>query len=62
LIAHDANLTITNSQGYNTLHLVTHFSSIMSLLYLLHQPINVDSRDTQGHTSLMWAAYQGDTL
>ena len=29
---------------------------------LLHQPINVDSRDSQGHTSLMWAAYQGDAL
>lgn len=34
----------------------------MPLLYLLHQPINVDSRDSQGHTSLMWAAYQGDAL
>ncbi|KAG1807153.1 DHHC palmitoyltransferase-domain-containing protein [Suillus subaureus] len=34
----------------------------MPLLYLLHQPVNVDSRDLQGHTSLMWAAYQGDAL
>ncbi|THU82712.1 ankyrin [Dendrothele bispora CBS 962.96] len=25
-------------------------------------PINVDSRDAQGRTSLMWAAYQGDAL
>ncbi|KAJ7844153.1 hypothetical protein B0H14DRAFT_3868435 [Mycena olivaceomarginata] len=32
----------------------------MPLLYLLHQPVGVDSRDTQGHTALMWAAYQGD--
>ncbi|KAJ2931938.1 hypothetical protein H1R20_g5163, partial [Candolleomyces eurysporus] len=62
LIAHNADPTITDSQGYNTLHLVTHSSSIMPLLYLLHQPINVDSRDSQGHTSLMWAAYQGDAL
>ncbi|KAL0952658.1 hypothetical protein HGRIS_006901 [Hohenbuehelia grisea] len=62
LIAHNADPTITDSQGYNTLHLVTHSSSIMPLLYLLHQPINVDSRDAQGHTSLMWAAYQGDAL
>jgi palmitoyltransferase ZDHHC13/17 len=62
LIAHNADPTICDSQGYNTLHLVTHSSSIMPLLYLLHQPVNVDSRDSQGHTSLMWAAYQGDAL
>lgn len=62
LIAHNADPTITDSQGYNSLHLVTHSSTIMPLLYLLHQPINVDSRDSQGHTSLMWAAYQGDAL
>ncbi|KAI3614840.1 palmitoyltransferase akr1 [Moniliophthora roreri] len=62
LISHNADPTITDSQGYNTLHLVTHSSSVMPLLYLLHQPINVDSRDSQGHTSLMWAAYQGDAL
>jgi palmitoyltransferase len=62
LIAYNADPTIADSQGYNTLHLVTHSSSIMPLLYLLHQPINVDSRDSQGHTSLMWAAYQGDAL
>ncbi|KAF9037902.1 ankyrin [Hymenopellis radicata] len=60
--SHNADPTITDSQGYNALHLVTHSSSIMPLLYLLHQPINVDSRDLQGHTSLMWAAYQGDAL
>ncbi|CAK5271098.1 unnamed protein product [Mycena citricolor] len=62
LIAHGADPTITDSQGYNSLHLVTHSSSVMPLLYLLHQPVNVDSRDAQGHTALMWAAYQGDAL
>jgi palmitoyltransferase ZDHHC13/17 len=62
LIAHNADPTITDAQGYNTLHLVTHSSSVMSLLYLLHQPIPVDCRDLQGHTALMWAAYQGDAL
>ncbi|THH04053.1 hypothetical protein EW145_g5805 [Phellinidium pouzarii] len=62
LIAHNADPTIADAQGYNTLHLVTHSSSVMPLLYLLHQPVNVDSRDGQGHTSLMWAAYQGDAL
>lgn len=34
----------------------------MPLLYLLQRPVNVDSRDAQGHTALMWAAYQGDAL
>jgi palmitoyltransferase len=34
----------------------------MPLLYMLQQPIAVDSPDTQGHTSLMWAAYQGDAI
>lgn len=62
LIAHNADPTIQDAQGYNTLHLTTHSSAVMPLLYLLHQPISVDSRDTQGHTSLMWAAYQGDAL
>ena len=62
LIAHGADPNIADSQGYNTLHLVTHSSSVMPLLYILHQPINVDSRDSAGHTPLMWAAYQGDAL
>lgn len=62
LISNNADPTITDSQGYNALHLVTHSSSVMPLLYLLHQPVGVDSRDLQGHTSLMWAAYQGDAL
>lgn len=62
LISHSADPTFADTQGYNSLHLVTHSSSVMPLLYLLHQPVNVDSRDMQGHTPLMWAAYQGDAL
>jgi ankyrin repeat protein len=34
----------------------------MPLLYILQQPISVDGQDPQGHTSLMWAAYQGDAI
>lgn len=34
----------------------------MPLLYMLQQPVAVDSIDAQGHTSLMWAAYQGDAI
>ncbi|KAG8908849.1 palmitoyltransferase akr1 [Tulasnella sp. 403] len=63
LIAHNADPTIADSQGYNTLHLVTHSSTVMPLLYLLHLcPISPDVPDTSGHTSLMWAAYQGDAI
>ena len=62
LINHNADPNISDSQGYNTLHLVTHSSTVMPLLYLLHQPISPDVPDAQGHTSLMWAAYQGDAI
>lgn len=34
----------------------------MPLLYMLQQPIAVDSPDAQGHTSLMWGCYQGDAI
>ncbi len=62
LISYNADPTICDQQGFNTFHLVTHSSVIMALLYILHQPIAVDSPDAQGHTSLMWAAYQGDAM
>ncbi|KAG8931360.1 palmitoyltransferase akr1 [Tulasnella sp. 417] len=63
LISHNADPSISDSQGYNTLHLVTHSSTVMPLLYLLHLcPISPDSPDSAGHTSLMWAAYQGDGI
>ena len=35
----------SETQGYNILHLVTHSSSIMPLLYLIHQLISVDEHD-----------------
>ena len=28
----------------------------------LHQPVAIDEKDNDGHTSLMWAAYQGDAI
>ncbi len=34
----------------------------MSLLHILHQPIDVDARDAQERTPLMLAAVAGDTL
>ncbi|KAF8310689.1 hypothetical protein DL93DRAFT_1583077 [Clavulina sp. PMI_390] len=62
LIAHNADPTLLDVQGYNSLHLVTHSSNVMPLLYMLQQPVAVDSVDAQGHTALMWACYQGDAI
>ncbi|KAG8810399.1 palmitoyltransferase akr1 [Serendipita sp. 399] len=53
LLSHNADPTLKDSQGYDSLQLATHSSSVMSLLYMLQQP---------GHTPLMWAAYQGDAI
>jgi len=62
LLRHSADPLIQDSQGFNTLHLVTHSSVVMALLYMLHQPVAVDEKDRDGHTSLMWAAWQGDAI
>ncbi|KAG0033167.1 palmitoyltransferase akr1 [Podila clonocystis] len=63
LMKHGADPMIQDSQGFNSLHLGTHSSNAMLVLYLLMAgDVPVDSADTLGHTSLMWAAYQGDSL
>ena len=51
-----------DKQGFNVLHLATHSSSIMLIVYLLHHGMSVDATDPQEHTPMMWAAYQGDAL
>ena len=53
---------LTDSQGFNVLHLATHSSDVMLIVYLLHVGMSVDSIDPQLHTPIMWAAYQGDAL
>lgn len=67
LISHHADPTLTDAQGFNALHLTTHSSAVMPLVYILQQPSmcaggGIDSQDAQGHTALMWAAYQGDAI
>lgn len=60
LVSRGADPSIRDAQGFNTLHLTTHSSAIMPLLYMLQQPVVVDEKDSDGHTALMWAAYQGE--
>lgn len=67
LLSHGADPTLTDAQGFNTLHLTVHSSAVMPLVLLLQHPAfasisSLDSPDSQGHTPLMWAAYQGDAI
>ncbi|UZJ51434.1 hypothetical protein CBS101457_000754 [Exobasidium rhododendri] len=67
LLQHGADPTFTDAQGFNTLHLTVHSSAVMPLVLLLQHPAfsavsSLDSPDSQGHTPLMWAAYQGDAI
>ncbi|RXK35073.1 palmitoyltransferase AKR1 [Tremella mesenterica] len=62
LLSRGADPNLFDAQGFNTLHLITHSSGVMPLLYMLHQPVAIDERDSDGHTALMWAAYQGDAI
>lgn len=59
LLQHGADPLLTDSQGYNILHLATIDGNAYLLVLLLHQEIPVDVPDPQGHTGLMWAAYKG---
>jgi len=60
LLAHGADPLVQDDQGYNLLHSATLDGNVFQLVLLLHQPdLPVDVRDTQGHISLMWAAYKG---
>ncbi|KAI6148085.1 ankyrin [Pisolithus tinctorius] len=43
LISHNADPNFTDTQGYNALHLVTHSSYIILLLYLLQRLVNGDA-------------------
>lgn len=67
LLKHGADPQFADKQGFNALHLTTHSSYVMSLIFMLQQDAfsaqdAVDTADPQGHTPLMWAAFQGDAL
>lgn len=64
LLKYNADPVLLDSQSFNTLHLAVHSSSAFLLAYVLFtsQPVAVDSSDTDGHTGLHWACYQGDAL
>ena len=62
LVSNGADPSLVDSQGFNSLHLAVHSSSVLSVIYILQQPVAVDAADNKGHTALMWAAYQGDAL
>lgn len=60
LLQHGADPLVADDQGYNLLHCATLDGNVFQLILLLHHgDIDVDVPDTQGHTSLMWAAYKG---
>ncbi|CAK7209815.1 palmitoyltransferase akr1 [Sporothrix bragantina] len=59
LLQRGADPLITDSQGYNTLHISTFNGNVLLLVLLLHQGIPVDVLDGFGHTGLMWSAYKG---
>lgn len=67
LLKHGADPTMTDDQGFNLLHLSVNSSNIMLVLYVLFSVVSkglldVDCQDPKGRTSLLWAAYQGDSL
>ncbi|KAL8903212.1 MAG: hypothetical protein Q9207_004078 [Kuettlingeria erythrocarpa] len=58
LLRHGADPTIADGGGYKMIHLATFDGNVfMLLLILLHPNVSIDEPDAQGHTALMWAAY-----
>lgn len=66
LLERGGNPLVRDAQGFNVLHLITHSSMVMPLVYILQRDEFSDSAidlvDPEGHTALMWAAYQGDAV
>ncbi|ORZ23447.1 ankyrin repeat-containing domain protein [Absidia repens] len=62
LVNEGADPLLTDGQGYNALHLAVHSGNALLVMYLLYgdTKLDVDSRDRDQHTALMWAAYNAD--
>ncbi|KCV70567.1 hypothetical protein H696_02912 [Fonticula alba] len=61
LIEHaGANHRLTDLKGFNALHMAAQFGRPMMLLLLLRFGLALESRDHNGRTPLMWAAYAPD--
>lgn len=57
-----ASLHATDNRGYNALHHAIQYGRITVAHYLLHHGLDVDSRDAEAHTPLMWACYRNHDL
>lgn len=58
-----ADPSLTDGQGYNSLHLAVHSSNVLLVAYMMaYADVAIDSLDPSRRTSLHWAAYQGDSL
>ncbi|KAL8682297.1 MAG: hypothetical protein Q9186_001666 [Xanthomendoza sp. 1 TL-2023] len=58
LLRNGADPNIGDGLGYKMIHLATFDgNAFMLLIILLHPSVSIDEPDAQGHTALMWAAY-----
>ncbi|CAI4051307.1 hypothetical protein SKDZ_15G1880 [Saccharomyces kudriavzevii ZP591] len=68
LLKHGADSMLVDGQGLNILHFSVYSSNILLIVYVLcfvvnnNNNIDIDSRDKNNRTPLLWAAYQGDFL
>ncbi|QHS76149.1 putative palmitoyltransferase AKR2 [Saccharomyces paradoxus] len=68
LLKHGADPTLKDGQGLNIMHFSVYSSNILLVVYVLYFVVNnsnsvdIDSKDNNNRTPLLWAAYQGDFL
>lgn len=68
LLKHGADPTLKDEQGLNIMHFSVYSSNILLVVYVLYFVVNnndnvdIDSKDNNNRTPLLWAAYQGDFL
>lgn len=59
LLQYGADPLIADNQGFNLMQNATLDGNVFQLLAILSRDVPVDTPDSKGHTSLMWAAYKG---